>query len=80
MAVLMLILAVFGFGISLGSLGLFFLAIMGAVLTLALRILTAILWVAIKIIEHRSAEPEILIVISEEERPMRDVARWRPTA
>jgi len=37
--------------------------------------LTAILWVAVKILEHRSAEPEISIIIIEEERPilMRDV-------
>ena len=36
--------------------------------------MTAILWVAVKILEHRSAEPEISIII-EEERPilMRDV-------
>jgi hypothetical protein len=66
----MLILALFLFGISLA---IFFLAIMGAILTLVLRILTAILWVAIKIMEHRKAEPEILIIIEEEDRPMRDV-------
>ena len=51
----------------------FFLAIIGVILTLALRILTAILWVAVKILEHRSAEPEILIIIEEERPiPMRD--------
>jgi hypothetical protein len=47
-----LILALFGFGI--GAL-LLFLGIMCAILTLALRILTAILWIIVKIVEHRSA-------------------------
>ena len=42
-----LILALFLFGISIG---LFFLAVIGVILTLALRILTAILWVAVKIL------------------------------
>ena len=76
---MMLILALFLFDISIGLLCL---GIMGAILTLALRILTAILWIAIKIIEHRNTEPEILIRI-EDERPMRDItptvpkiARW----
>ena len=68
----MLLLALFGFAIALGLFGL---AIMGAILTVALGILTAILWIAIKIIEHRNAEPEILIVI---ERPMRAITPTVP--
>ena len=62
----LLIPAVILFGVTITLLCL---AIAGAALTLALRILTAILWVAIKILEHRKSEPEIIIV----ERPMRDV-------
>jgi hypothetical protein len=49
------------------------LAIIGAVLMIALRILAGVLWIAIKIVEHREAEPEIIIVIGEAELPMRDV-------
>ena len=73
---MMLILALFGFSISMGLLCL---GIMGALLTLVLRISTAILWVAVKILEHR--EPEILIVVGEE-RPtiMRDVTPRKQTA
>jgi hypothetical protein len=40
---------------------------------IALRILAGVLWIAIKIVEHREAEPEIIIVIGEAELPMRDV-------
>lgn len=64
---MMLLLALVGFGITLGLLCL---GIIGAILTIALRILTAILWVAIKILEHRKSEPEIFIIV---ECPMRDV-------
>jgi hypothetical protein len=39
---------------------------------LVLRILTAILWSAIKIIEHRSAGLEIIIIEEEECPVMRD--------
>jgi hypothetical protein len=76
MAVLMLILALFGFGISMGLLCL---GIMGAILTLVLRILTAILWIAVRILEHRKAEPEILIIVEEERPiPMRDITPTVP--
>lgn len=58
------------------------LAIAGAILTVVLRVLTGILWVTVKILEHRSAagalnaaprEPEILIIIEDGGRLMRDV-------
>jgi hypothetical protein len=70
---MVLIIALFGFVIGIGLL---FLAMLGAILTVALRILTAILWVAVKVLERREArkaEPEILIVLEDEPRPMRDV-------
>ena len=79
--VMLLIPAVFLFGIAIG---LFFLAIIGVVLMLVLRILMGILWIAIKILEHRErrkAEPEILTIIEEEERPtpMKDVTPRQST-
>ena len=74
---MILILALFGFGISLG---LFFLAIIGAVLTLALRTLTGILWIAVKLLEYRKAEPEITILIEDDEcLVMRDVTPRKAT-
>jgi hypothetical protein len=75
MAVLMLILALFGFGISMGLLCL---GIIGAILTVVLRILAGVLWVIIKLIEHRKTEPEILIIIEEDEPPY-DAGRYTPT-
>jgi hypothetical protein len=84
MAVL-LIPAVILFGISMVLLCL---GIMGAILTVALQVFAGVLWVAIKIMERRSAsggpfgppsEPEILIVIEDDERPMRDVAPRKST-
>jgi hypothetical protein len=59
--------------------GLFVLAIIGVVLMIALKVLSAILWVAIKIVERRSAEPdnadefEITITIEADEPSMRDI-------
>jgi len=45
-------------------------------LTVVLRVMAAMLWVAIKILEHRSAsadrEPRLIIEI-EDDRPMRDI-------
>jgi hypothetical protein len=71
---MVLILAVFLFGVSLCLLGL---GIIGAILTVALRILAAILWVAVKILEHRSAVADdrehLITIIIDDERPMRDV-------
>ena len=70
---MLLIPAVFLFGVSMVLLCL---AIAGMVLTLAFRVIAGVLWVAIKITEHRSAaEPEILIIIEDDERPipMKDV-------
>jgi hypothetical protein len=75
----MLILALFLFGTAIALFGL---AVIGTVLMVVLRFLTAFLWVAVKIVEHRQsqvlqnatpAEPEILIVVEEAERPMRDI-------
>jgi hypothetical protein len=66
---MMLMLALFLFAIALG---LFVLAIIGAVLTVALKVIAGVLWVAIKIVEHHTAEPELIIVI-EEPAVMRDV-------
>jgi hypothetical protein len=73
---LLLIPAVFLFGVSLALMGL---GIMGAILTVVLRIIAGVLWVAIKIVEHRKAEPEILIIIEDDEPPMRDITP-RPKA
>ena len=74
---MMLILALVGFAIALGLFGM---AMIGMALMVALRVVTAILWVAIKITERRTSEPEILIRIEDDERPvMRDVTP-RPKA
>jgi hypothetical protein len=64
---MMLIQALFGFGFAIALLCL---AIAGAVLTVVLQVIAGVLWVAIKIC---NAEPEILIIIEDDERPMRDV-------
>jgi uncharacterized membrane protein len=70
MPVLMLILALFGFVIAIALLCL---AIAGAVLTVALQVIAGVLWVAIKIVEHRSAAAPTMVI--EDERTMRDVTR-----
>jgi hypothetical protein len=71
----MLMLALFLFVVALALLCV---AIAGAVLSVVLRVLTAILWVIVKILERRS-EPDILIVVEQEEcpRPMRDITPRR---
>ena len=70
-------LALFGFAIALG---LFCLAMIGAVLTLALRVLGAVLWIIVKVVEHRSAtSPVIEIIIEDQDRPMRDVTSRKAT-
>jgi hypothetical protein len=75
---MVLIIALFGFAIAIGLLCL---AITGAILTVALGILTAILWVAVKILEHRkAAAPEILIIVeAEHSMMMRDVTPCKST-
>ena len=62
------------------AIALFALAIAGAVLSVVLRIFAGVLWIAIKIVERLStAEPEILIVISEDDQLMRDVTPRKAT-
>jgi hypothetical protein len=67
---MLLIPAIFLFAISMALLCL---GIMGVVLMIVLRILTGILWVAVKILEHRNVESEILSTVEDDELPMRDV-------
>ena len=63
--------ALFFGAIAIALLGL---AIICVALMIVLKVLSAILWVAIKITEHWSAiEPEIIIVIEDDPCPMRDV-------
>jgi hypothetical protein len=56
------------------ALALLCLAIAGVVLSVVLRVLTAVLWIIIKVLEHRSATPPVIeIIIGDQDRPMRDV-------
>ena len=70
MPVFILILALCGFAIAVG---LFALGIIGAILTIVLRCLAGVLWVAVKILEHRAASAdgalEIEILIEDDEPP-----------
>jgi hypothetical protein len=74
---MMLILALFLFGISIGLLCL---GIMGAILMLVLHVLTAILWIVVRLLEHRTAASSVIeISIEDDEYPvMRDVTPTVP--
>ena len=70
---MIVILGLFLFAVALGLFGL---AIIGAILILVLRIFAAVLRLIIKLTERRIEEPEIIIVIEQDEPPvMRDVTR-----
>jgi hypothetical protein len=70
---LLLIPAMFLF-VALALLCLATLAVAGAVLSVVLRILTAVLWIIVEVLEHRSAvSPAIEIITEDQDRPMRDI-------